>query len=953
MSSANGFLPLSPRDAGLSEEISQDIERLNELLGTVLLEQTGETCLDVARRLYHESPTLQSDSLFDQYPELRNPDTVLKVLRAYTVLFRLINLAEQKEIIRVNRFRQTQSKTRARTESIQATIQELHQRGVDADGMRNLLGRLDISPTLTAHPTEARRRAVLDHLETLAVLLVESVEPSELPELNSPLNRGEQISEELYRGLTSMWLTDDLSAGPVTVQSEARNAMYYMEHSIMDVVAWLHDDLERALNDAYPGETFDIPPFIRYRTWVGGDRDGNPNVTPEISWSTLVYQKEKIIRYYSLQVSLMMKQFTQSRRLAPPSEKLLQSLNQDRKDIRTHSSKWASAISEPYRLKLMMMRTRLNASLRALRSCRNFHTLGDAVDQGTVAYADSKQFLDDLELIHDSLCAGNASALAKQGSLKQLMVKVKTFGFHLATMDMRQHSKVHEQILNELFSQALMLPDGKSYAQMSEDEKVELLTQELNHPRPLLSRESTYSERVQNGLGVFQVMRMARNVLSEESVNTYIISMTHSISDVLEVLVLAKEEGLIRWKNDPTGLLIESDLDVVPLFETIDDLNDCDSLLRKLFVNPTYTRQLAARKQFQEVMLGYSDSSKDGGYVAANWNLYDAQSRISALSQETNITIRMFHGRGGTVGRGGGRSYQAITGQPAGSLDGAIRFTEQGEVISFRYSFPPLAHRHLEQIVSAVMIKAAHVGISSAVKPEWLDCMKFTAEHSRQAYRDLVYNDPDFWAFYVSATPIAQISRLPIASRPVFRSAGTMAGMEDLRAIPWVFSWVQNRYMIPGWYGVGIALDSFMKKDERNAAMLQEMYENWTFFHMLIDNAQLELMRAHLPTARWYTERMNEAELGERIHTVIKEEYELTRRCILEIVQADDLLELSPVVRKTIELRNPAVAPLNRLQVALLAICQKAEEQGEDDGPWREAVLQSIAGLAAAMQSTG
>jgi phosphoenolpyruvate carboxylase len=476
--------------------------------------------------------------------------------------------------------------------------------------------------------------------------------------------------------------------------------------------------------------------------------------------------------------------------------------------------------------------------------------------------------------------------------------------------------------------------------------------------RPLLPPGWTDKAELLTVLDVFEVIRRAQRYISHEAVNTYIISMTHGTSDILEVLLLAKETGLLRWRAEGDSRRLESDIDVVPLFETIDDLRRCDALMRGLFGNRAYREQVRARGDFQEIMLGYSDSSKDGGFLAANWSLQDTQARMARVCKRAGVKLRLFHGRGGTVGRGGGRANRAILSQPPGSFEGRIRFTEQGEVISFRYSLAPIAHRHLEQIVNATLQAAAQSLGRTKKKREsaaWHDAMTEMSARSREVYRALVYDDPDFWSFYAQATPIAHISRLPIASRPVFRPGKQIGGISDLRAIPWVFAWVQSRYVLPGWYGLGSALAWFIEQDPSHLTLLRQMYREWAFFKTVVDAAQLELVRAHLPTAALYAARVRPAKLGKRIHERIVEEFETTHRWLLEVTQQEALLNHAPAVRSTVELRNPAVTPLSVLQVALLRHWDAhLEGRPEDENAeWREAILLSIAGIAAAMQSTG
>jgi phosphoenolpyruvate carboxylase len=392
----------------------------------------------------------------------------------------------------------------------------------------------------------------------------------------------------------------------------------------------------------------------------------------------------------------------------------------------------------------------------------------------------------------------------------------------------------------------------------------------------------------------------------------------------------------------------------VPLFETIDDLQRCDDLMRRLFENQTYRSHIRARGDFQEIMLGYSDSSKDGGYLAANWALQDTQERLARACEDAGVKLQLFHGRGGTVGRGGGRANQAILSQPQGSFHGQIRFTEQGEVISFRYSLAPIAHRHLEQIVNAVLLAAADKPLPKRGVKAWHDAMEHIAQRSREVYRALVHEDPEFWTFYTQATPIAHISRLPIASRPAHRPGVQQVSLESLRAIPWVFAWVQCRYVLPGWYGMGSGIEWFAEQDAGHLDLLRQMFQQWPFFRTVVDNAQLELLRAHLPTATMYARRVRPAELAQRMHANIVQEYERTRTWLLRITEQESLFQHRPIMRRLVEMRNPALAPINKLQVALLE--QWAEFKGEENAatkPWHDAILLSIAGIAAGMQSTG
>jgi phosphoenolpyruvate carboxylase len=948
---APAFLPLSPRAFALSEPLSHDILLLDRLLAEVLHSQDADGLLRLARRIYQDRE--EPISLARRLPELQDPHVVERVLRLFTIFFQLLNTAEQKEIIRVNRARQARSPESPRPESVGDAVRRLRQTGIAAAEMQQILDRVFICPTLTAHPTEARRRAVLDKLQSIAAWLVEQDQPAETPRLDRPLNPTGLAERELRRALTELWQTDELHAAAIAVEDEVRNELYFFEHTILEVVPWLHDDLRQALREAYPGHAFTIPPFLQYRSWVGGDRDGNPNVTPDVTWKTLLTHRELALRTYRERVAGLQRELTQSTRQVPVSEELIQSIEQDRAAIALPESLLSRYATEPYALKLQYMEERLRGSLQHLDAIAGFPGEGRPLAAGSCAYESADQLLADLRLLQRSLRAGHAELLAEEGALAHLVAQVECFGFHLAALDVRQHSEEHERVLDEIMEEAQLLPAGSPYSSLCEEEKVRLLTRELCRPRPLLPRAWQGSDEAQRVLQVFEVIRHAQRSLSPRAITTYIISMTHGVSDVLEVLLMAKEHGLLRWRRENGRPAIESDLDVVPLFETIDDLRRSDRLMARLFANRAYRAHLEARGGLQEIMLGYSDSSKDGGYLAANWALHDTAARLAETCARAGVTLRLFHGRGGTVGRGGGRASQAILSQPAARTArrdaGRIRFTEQGEVVSFRYSLPPIAHRHLEQIAHAVLLVAGGAAGHTRVPRAWREAMGRMAEQSRAAYRALVYDDPDFWSFFTQATPIAHISRLPMASRPVFRPGRQMPGLENLRAIPWVFAWVQSRYLLPGWYGVGTALEEF-----GDLKRLRQMYRRWPFFRTVMDNAQLELVRTHLPTAAWYAARTEPKSLGERFHARIEEEYRRTREGILRVVEADELLEGAPVVRETVQLRNPVTEPLSKLQVALLETWeQQPDGDASQSDAWRHALLLSIIGIAAAMQSTG
>ena len=982
------FLGIDPAEHGITTPLADDVRLLDRLLGRVLRD-TGDgqvialarALFDFSRRPDHESaPAAGPDSLFDHFPALRDPAVASKVLRAFTVLFQVVNVAEQKEIVRANRERQAVTTGTPRPESIDEAVGKLAAAGVPAESMQVLLDRIEVCPTITAHPTEARRRSVMDKLLDIAEALSQRAAPPANPRLDLPLDTVALPERHIVRRLTALWNTDELRAGKVTVRDEVQNAVYFFQRTILDVVTWLHGDLREALGRYYPGHDFHVPPFLRYHSWVGGDRDGNPNVTPEITWWTLLEHKRTMLQHYEARVAQLRRKMSVSERLAPISGALAESLERDAATIEVPADLKDAFPAEPYARKLTFVLERLKATRRHLDALTDFRAEAPDFVAQPPAYVSADDFLADLVVMSESLKASPAGLLADEGSLPRLITQVRTFGLRLASLDVRQHSKDHAAALDEVFAVAGVTTAGAPYSGLPEDDKVRLLTRELRGARPLVPRGWTGTPATTRALDVLTVVRHARRYISSDAVTCYVISMTHEVSDVLEVLVLAKEEGLVRWIDGPDGVRhLESDIDIVPLFETIEDLQGCDTLLRKLFAEPTYRLHLKARNEYQEIMLGYSDSSKDGGYLAANWNLQDTQSRLAAACRRAGLDFRFFHGRGGTVGRGGGRASRAILSQPAGSFTGRIRFTEQGEVVSFRYSLRPMAHRHLEQIVNSVLVAAAaDLGLMPAAAavaksrkseaaapspapadtraepPAFRRAMAVMAARSREVYRALVYDDPEFWAFYAQATPIAHISRLPITSRPAMRSGGALTALDDLRAIPWVFAWVQSRYVVPGWYGVGTALAEFAGESPANAALLRRMYVEWAFFRTVIDNAQLELVRAHIPTAALYAALAKPARLRNKFHELLAAEHMASRDGILALTGQAELLDNSPMVQRTVAVRNPAILPLNRMQVALMDLWN-TEKQAElgPESLWHESVLLSITGIAAGMQSTG
>ncbi|MDX1421378.1 MAG: phosphoenolpyruvate carboxylase, partial [Rubricoccaceae bacterium] len=854
-------------------------------------------------------------------------DQLLAVLRAFTTFFHLVNKSEQLEIVRINRERaRAATPEEPRGESVMAAVHALKAAGRTRDEVLALLQRLDIGPTLTAHPTEARRRTILFHQKAIAEAL------GRLRDLDTTPAEDDALVREIERSVHLLLATDEIRPAEVTVEDEVRHGLYFVATSIWEAVPRLHADLRRALRHHYPdgGEAV-LPPFLRYRSWIGGDRDGNPRVTAGVTAWTLRAHREDALRLHRRALDRLRLHLSVSDLQTEGLPELAASIEADRAAVSLPERRWRQNRHEPYRLKLLLMEAKLDRLLTEL----------DAPPAEPLGYT-AEAYRDDLALLDRALRAAGLGALADDGPLADLRVQADAFGFHLAALDLRQHSRVHEAAVADLLRLAGVEPD---YAALDEAGRLAVLTAELQNPRPLVPAGAVLGEAAG---GVLDALAAAREGYEREpeSLGTYVISMTSDVSDVLEVLLLAKEAGL--WRLRPDGS-VDSPLDVAPLFETIADLGAAEGRLARLFEHPVYVRHLVARGRLQEVMLGYSDSNKDGGYWMANWALHRAQGAIARVCHRFGHDLRLFHGRGGTVGRGGGRAGQAIRALPPEAQTGRIRFTEQGEVISFRYALPGIAHRHLEQIVHAQLTALAEAPAEAertgAFEGPRDDAdrrlMRRVAEASMRAYRALV-DDPAFWPWFREATPIEHIAGLPMASRPISRKAASELDFDGLRAIPWVFSWTQPRYNVPGWYGVGAALAEEVESEE-TLAQLRRMHEAWPFFQAVVRNALREMARARLRIAERYAAR---ADGG--LHPRLAEEFARTERALLTIAEQDVLLAHSPVIAKSIRLRNPYTDVLNLVQLALM---RRWDQEPSED--LRRALFVSINGIAAAMQSTG
>ncbi|MDQ3009288.1 MAG: phosphoenolpyruvate carboxylase [Acidobacteriota bacterium] len=993
--------------------LRNDIRRLGDLLGETLKRLGGEKLFDIEEQVRDLCKKLRRDHAPETERELKellhglSLDDVIGLIRAFSVYFQLVNIAEQHHRIRRKRFYELHTPDKPQGGSIADTFRQIAE---DGDGelrarIEHVVQRLEIVPVMTAHPTEAARRSLLEKHRHIADLL------AAFDDDNLPPRRRTELQAELAAEVESIWQTDEVRHTQPTVLDEVNNVLYYFDAALFDSVPALLEELERRLKESFDVQLPDGAAPLRFGSWVGGDRDGNPFVTPDVTWETLRLQQRLILRKYITAVAELSRRSSESIRFAPPSDELKASIERDAREMKkTAEEVFKRNPQEPYRQKLSFIYRRLEntekrnqdlasalrietpnqlisirPALPIIAALTKSDTMTDSV------YRTGAELWEDLRTVRDSMRAGKASLAAR--AVDRLMRQVATFDLHLATLDLRQHSDRHRAALTEITS-GLKL--AKDYEQMNEQERAAWLTEELTTPRPLVATDAQYSEETTETLNVFRVARRALEEISPDAIRTYIVSMTREASDLLAVLVLAKQAGLgdgetgrrgdgetekgnlsaLRAPSlnppvapSPRPSVPPSRLAVAPLFETIDDLRRAPEVMQRLFDNPVYRRRLESQGSLQEVMIGYSDSSKDGGILTSSWELSKAQGRLWQVARACGVELRLFHGRGGTVGRGGGPSHEAILAQPSGTVAARIKITEQGEVISSKYSLPEIAMRSLE-LTTAAVIAASILPAGSQTGPQaekqgpqlehWQSVMEQISADAFATYCRFVRETEGFFDYFTQATPVEELQYMHIGSRPAKRKQGSKS-LDDLRAIPWVFGWTQSRHLLPGWLAVGTALEDFIAEAPRkNLALLREMYERWRFFHSTVSNIEMTLAKADFQIARQYAERLPEPELGARIFKMLEGEYERTCRVILQITGEKRLLDKSPVLQRSIEVRNPYVDPMSYLQVELLArkrLCETDEAQCEYAPGERDkllyAILLTINGVAAGMRNTG
>ncbi|WP_233556199.1 phosphoenolpyruvate carboxylase [Noviherbaspirillum sedimenti] len=924
------------KDAPLRE----DIRLLGRLLGDVLREQEGETVFAVVETIrqtavrFRRESDAQAGADLDRMLKKLTGEQTISVVRAFSYFSHLANIAEDQHHIRRRRAHLLTGSA-PQPGSIALALERLQAAGVSGDAVRDFLGEALISPVLTAHPTEVQRKSILDAEHAIAALLAErdrQLTPRELA-----------TNTELLRAkVATLWQTRMLRYDKLTVADEIENALSYYRITFLHELPGLYQDLEDALASRFPPPgraDATLPPFMQMGSWIGGDRDGNPNVNAGTMRHALERQSTAILDFYLEECHALGAELSISTLLVDISP-ALQTLADASPDTSPHRK------DEPYRRALVGIYARLAATARQLGA--------GAVLRQEVApaapYASAAEFGAALQVLIDSLQSHHSAVLVKP-RLAAIRRAAEIFGFHLATLDMRQSSDVHEQTLAELFARAGVNHD---YAALDEAGKRRLLLAELAQPRLLYSPYLAYSDETASELEILRAAREIRRRYGARAIRNYIISHTETVSDLLEVMLLQKECGLRQADGDNVELM------VIPLFETIPDLRNAAAIMDEWLALPLVRRQVTHQGALQEVMLGYSDSNKDGGFLTSNWELYKAETQLLALFADRGVKLRLFHGRGGTVGRGGGPSYEAILAQPAGTVNGQIRLTEQGEIIASKFSNPEIGRRNLELLAAATLEasllphavapkQAAQLGKFEAV-------MEDLSERAYRAYRALVYETPGFTDYFFAATPIAEIAELNLGSRPASRKASRR--IEDLRAIPWGFSWGQCRLLLPGWYGFGSAVASWLEDGPGAAsarlATLRAMLRQWPFFATLLSNMDMVLSKTDLAVASRYAGLVADKKLRKAVFQRILDEHERTVSCLARITGETERLAGNPLLARSIKNRFAYLDPLNHLQVELIKRHRAvAKEQEKIDARVHRGIHLSINGVAAGLRNTG
>jgi len=925
------------------KDLRNRVRLLGVLLGRVLKAQTGPkvfNTIDELRRGFaqlraHEDPLLRQ-RLIRSIGKL-DPDSLSQVVRAAHIYFSLINSAEEAFQLRQRR-KEAQKGGHLWMGSFHDTIHQFRQDGMTAMELQALFDQLIYMPVLTAHPTEAKRRSVREALRNIFV---------SLEKLDDPRIRGIYRGEVLHRlqnQIQLLWQTDEVRSQKLEVRDEISNGLFYFPISLFQAVTEVYQNLEGTVREVFGEESvarIGVPSFLKFGSWIGGDRDGNPFVKPETTVLALRMQAKTIFEEYIRRLQELRDQLTHSSHFCEPSSEFLAMLERDENYAASVFAHRAHLYAtEPYRRKLAIMQYRMKRNLAAVDA----HLEGAGLSNEEYSYPDAQVFLKDLTIIRDSLI-GHGDGVIAAGSLQDLIRLVETFGFHLMQLDIRQESTRHVEAVAEILKAAL----GVDYLSLPETQRIELLGDAIANPIALSYQQGELSEVTQETLRVFDVIAQMRRELGPDCFGKYVISMTHTASNVLEVLFLAAQSGLVGKLAGRRHCYIG----VSPLFETIKDLEHIESVLTTLLDTPIYMELLAVSADRQEVMLGYSDSCKDGGILASAWNLYEAQKKIIAITEPRGLACRIFHGRGGTVGRGGGPTHEAILAQPPGTVCGQIKFTEQGETIFYKYNNMETAVYELTMGATGLMKASLNlVRPDREERRDYLGIMDEIARIGEDSFRQLTEREPGFLDYFYEATPVSEIGLLNIGSRPSHRKQQDRS-KSSVRAIAWVFAWAQSRQTLPAWYGIGTALETWRGSDPARLAKLQTMYHDWPFFRTLLSKTQMALAKSDMTIARGYAGLCKDSNAGYRIYGLIDAEHRRTVQQVLSVSNAKILLEESPMLAISLRRRNPYLDPLNYIQISLLYRLRATRQDQVQESRWMLSLLRTINAIAAGMRNTG
>lgn len=916
------------------------VRLMGNVLGEVIKSQSGP---DVLRRIeYLRKGFIRLRERFDKaeleqlkgYIERLSAEEIRPVIRAYTTYFQLVNIAEENFLHRQRR-RYAASGKRLWEGSFDHCIRQLYEAKVDAKALQNLLADVCYMPVFTAHPTEAKRRTTMLQLRRI----FEANEGIDSQAMT--LDHKAHWRRALKIRVQTLWKTDEVRPAKPDVRHEIRMGMYHFKASLFEAVPIVYRRLQDAIERVYGEHSdIDIPSLLSFGSWVGGDRDGNPNVTATTTREAILIQQRTIVAHYLNKIDQLLEIFTQSEHFCNPSAAFKTSLDMDDHYRKSFDNLWPALFpQEPYRRKLYIMKLRLRQTLQRVEVLLS----DQQIQPPTAGYLNETAFLDDLQLMHDSL-SSHGDAEVADAELLDLLRLARTFGFYLARLDVRQESNVHTESIAEILKFHGICED---YTACSEAERMQWMATLIKQP-PKLTALNRLSPMTKEVLSVFEVIADMQQTVSPLVIDRYVISMAHQASDVLHVLFLATFSNLCTHKNGR----YRCSLAVSPLFETVDDLQHIEPVMSRLLDDGVYRQLLAANGQMQEVMLGYSDSAKDGGIVASAWSLYRAQQQVIELGLRRGVRIRLFHGRGGTVGRGGGPTYQAITSQPAGTVFGQIKFTEQGEVLSFKYNNQETAVYELTMGLTGLITASSDQIKKLPQEPVvYAQVMSQLRQQGEDCYRQLTEHTPAFLDYFYEATPVDEIALLNIGSRPSHRKQKDRSKY-SVRAIAWVFGWGQSRHTLPAWYGLGKTLEGFCHKQPENLVVLQRLYQEWPFFRVLLNNSQMALFKADMSIAAEYAQLVKNKQ-SQQLFDTIKAECERSIYWILKVAQSDELLAENKLLNLSISRRNAYLDPLNHIQLMLLKnyrndqLAEDVREQSLDP------LLRSINAIATGMRNTG